>query len=216
MEGGAAGAMIAVIDYGAGNLTSVNLACQTIGVKATITADPAVIRKADHVVFPGVGAACSAMAVLKRLDLSRIVREVAAAGTPFLGICLGTQIILDSSEEDGGVECIGLLPGKARRFQPVDRYDKVPQMGWNSVDFLRDHPVLKGIESGTEFYFVHSYYPDPADGSLRVGQTQYADATFASILGRGNVVATQFHPEKSGAIGLTLLENFFNWDGKVC
>lgn len=207
--------MIAVIDYGAGNLTSVSLACETIGVSATITADPAVILKADHVVFPGVGAACSAMAVLNRLKLVAVVQDVAKSGTPFLGICLGTQIILDRSEEDGGVECVGLLPGQVKRFRPSGRYDKVPQMGWNSVELMRSHPILNGIESGSEFYFVHSYYPVPSDAALVVGRTQYADATFASVLGRGNVIATQFHPEKSGKVGLKLLENFFKWDGTV-
>lgn len=206
--------MIAVIDYGAGNLTSVGLACETIGVSVTITADPAAIRRADHVVFPGVGAAGSAMATLKKLGLVQVVRDIAAAGVPFLGICLGSQIILDRSEEDGGVDCLGVLPGTVKRFRPLDRFDKVPQMGWNSVEWQKPHPILNGVDNGSEFYFVHSYYPGPEDNACVRATTTYGGVTFSSVLGRGNVIATQFHPEKSGTVGLKLLQNFFAWDGK--
>jgi len=140
-----------------------------------------------------------------------VLKEVAARGTPFLGICLGTQILLDCSDEDGGTPTLGILPGRVPRFQPVDRWDKVPQIGWNQMRIARLHPLLDGIEDGSEFYFVHSFYPAPADPALAIGWTEYAGVTFASMLGRGNVAATQFHPEKSGRIGLRLLDNFARW-----
>jgi glutamine amidotransferase len=204
--------MIAIVDYKAGNLTSVQLAFQALGCDASVTSDPQVILAADRVVFPGVGAAGSAMRNLTDLRLIPVLKEVANRGTPFLGICLGTQILLEFSEEDGGTPTLGLLPGRVPRFQPTDRWDKVPQMGWNQVRIVRPHPLLEGIADDSEFYFVHSYYPAPADPSLAIGTTDYADVTFASMVGRGNVAATQFHPEKSGRIGLRLLANFTRWN----
>ena len=206
--------MIAIIDYKAGNLTSVRLALETIGVQAEVTRDVARIRAAVRVIFPGVGAAGSAMEHLRELDLIDTIREVAASGTPFLGICLGTQIILERSEEDGGTPCIGLVPGRVERFQPEDPLCKIPQIGWNTVRFRREHPLLDAIEDETEFYFVHSYYPAPSDPAYVVGETEYAGAVFSSIVGRGNVFATQFHPERSGKIGLRLLSNFAEWGGE--
>ena len=203
--------MIAIIDYRAGNLTSVRLAFEALGREAVITDDPARIRAADRVVFPGVGAAGAAMRHLQSLDLAGTIRDVARRGTPFLGICLGTQIILEHSDEDGGTDTLGLLPGRVIRFAPVDRYDKVPHMGWNQVETRAAHPVFEGIAPGTEFYFVHSYYPAPADPACILGTTDYAGVTFASALARGCIVATQFHPEKSGRAGLQLLENFCRW-----
>jgi len=203
--------MIAIIDYRAGNLTSVRLAFETLGREAVITGDPACIRAAERVVFPGVGAAGAAMRHLKALDLAGTIREVALRGTPFLGICLGTQIILERSEEDGGTDTLGLIPGRVIRFLPADRYDKVPHMGWNSVSPASPHPVFEGIEPDSEFYFVHSYYPAPSDPACILGTTDYAGVTFASALARGSIVATQFHPEKSGKAGLRLLENFCRW-----
>ena len=131
----------------------------------------------------------------------------------FLGICLGTQIIFESSEEDKA-KCIGLIPGTVKLFKPKDKFDKVPQMGWNSVEFTRKHPVFKGVKSGCEFYFVHSYYPAPADKTMIYGETKYAGVKFASIVGRENLIAMQFHLEKSGRVGLRLLENFCKWNGK--
>ncbi len=207
--------MITIVDYKAGNLTSVRLALEAIQVQAEITSDPAVVAQAEKVIFPGVGAAGAAMEEVKRFGLDTALKDFYATGRPFLGICVGTQILLDSSEENGGTPCLGLIPGEVKRFRPTSHYDKIPQIGWNAVTFTRRHPVLDGIEDNSEFYFVHSYYPTPSHPDHRVGETEYADATFAAILGRDNVIATQFHPERSGRIGLKLLENFCTWGG-VC
>lgn len=206
--------MIAIVDYKAGNLTSVRLAFEALGIPARVTDRSADILAADRVVFPGVGAAGSAMRNLEALKLADPLREVVRRGTPFLGICLGTQIILGFSEEDGGVDTIGLVEGKVRLFRPDSPLDKVPQIGWNAVRLRRSHPVFAGIEDGSEFYFVHSYYPCPAKDSDVVGVTDYAGVEFASVIGRGNLVATQFHPEKSGRIGLRIFQNFSQWDGR--
>jgi glutamine amidotransferase len=206
--------VIAIVDYKAGNLTSVRLAFDALGIDARVTDRSADILAADRVVFPGVGAAGAAMRNLGDLKLADTLREVVGRGTPFLGICLGTQIILGYSEEDGGVRTLGLVPGRVRLFRPVRREDKVPQIGWNGVRLKRPHPVFAGIEDGSEFYFVHSYYPDPEDPADVAGVTDYAGVEFASVIGRGNLVATQFHPEKSGRIGLKLFRNFSLWDGR--
>ena len=200
--------MLVIVDYKAGNLTSVQLAFHALGYSAKVTSDPQIILAADCVVFPGVGAAGSAMKNLSDLHLVPVLKEVVERGTPFLGICLGTQILFDFSEEDGGTPTLGLLPGSVPRFQSANRWEKVPQMGWNQVKIVRPHPLLIDIEDESEFYFVHSYYPLPTDPALTVSTTNYAGVTFASMVGRGNVVATQFHPEKSGRIGLRLLKNF--------
>ena len=205
--------MITIVDYKAGNLTSVRLAFEHLGVPARISDDPELVRTAERVVFPGVGAAAAAMDTLGRWDLVESLRIAAGRGVPFLGICLGTQIILDRSEEDDGVPCVGLIPGAVRRFQFDDPRVKVPHMGWNAVNRLRPHPVFDGIADGSEFYFVHSYFPDPADPADRLAMTEYGGVTFTSVLARRNIVATQFHPEKSGRIGLKLLENFSRWNG---
>jgi len=208
--------MIAIIDYRAGNLTSVRLACESLGLDAKITSDPVVIKAAKHVIFPGVGAAGAAMGHLRELELIDILRAVVDYGTPFLGICLGTQIILEHSEEDGGVDTVGLLKGDVRQFRPSDPLVKVPQIGWNTVKQKRPHPIFDGIEDESEFYFVHSFHPAPTEQNCILGETEYADVTFASVMGRNNLVATQFHPEKSGRIGLRLLKNFSDWDGSTC
>jgi imidazole glycerol-phosphate synthase subunit HisH len=206
--------VIAIVDYKAGNLTSVRLAFEAVNVPATVTDAADAVLAADRVVFPGVGAAGAAMQNLRRLGLVAALRAVVARGTPFLGICLGTQIIFERSEEDGGVEGIGLIPGVVRRFRPTDPADKVPQIGWNGVAFARSHPVFRGIEDQSEFYFVHSYYPAPSDPAFVIGETDYAGVRFAAIVGQGNLVATQFHPEKSGRIGLAIFKNFSQWDGR--
>lgn len=206
--------MIAIVDYKAGNLTSVRLAFESLGVGAEVTRVPEDILRADRVVFPGVGAACAAMSTLAELKLPDVLRRVVEKGTPFLGICLGTQIIFEHSEEDGGVPGVGLLAGQVRSFRPADRADKVPHMGWNAVRQVRRHPLFDGIEDESEFYFVHSYYPAPADSGVVFGETEYAGVRFASAVGRGSLFATQFHPEKSGRIGLKLLENFAAWDSQ--
>ena len=206
--------MTTIVDYKAGNLTSVRLAFEALGVQVEITDRPDHLRQASRVVFPGVGAAGSAMDTLRALDLIDALRERVDAGVPFLGICIGMQLLFEHSEENGGCDCLGLLPGRVRRFAPRDPACKIPQMGWNAVAFAMAHPLLDGIEDGSEFYFVHSYYPDPADPSLRLGETDYGDVRFASAVARGNLAATQFHPERSGRIGLKLLENFSRWDGR--
>ncbi|MFO7937768.1 MAG: imidazole glycerol phosphate synthase subunit HisH [Kiritimatiellia bacterium] len=203
--------MIAIVDYNAGNLTSVKLAFETLDCDVEVTQNAETILKADHVVFPGVGAAGAAMRSLSDLQLIEPIKKVAAGGTPFLGICLGTQILFDFSDEDCGIPTLGILPGHVPRFQPENQRDKVPQIGWNQVECIRPHPLMDGIENRSEFYFVHSYYPAPENDAIIIGTTQYADTTFASMVGCANVAATQFHPEKSGAIGLKMLKNFIDW-----
>jgi imidazole glycerol-phosphate synthase subunit HisH len=206
--------MIAIIDYNAGNLTSVRLAFESLGRDAEITQSAEEILAAERVVFPGVGAAGAAMQNLNDLGLVDVITEIAGRGTPFLGICLGTQIVFGRLDEDGGVDGVGLFAGTVKRFAPDSPYDKVPQMGWNAVSLRRPHPLFEGIEDDSEFYFVHSYYPAPEDLSCVLGETGYAGVRFASVVVSDNVVATQFHPEKSGRVGLSLLDNFCRWDGK--
>lgn len=203
--------MIAVIDYRAGNLKSVQRALVHIGEHCVVTSDPTQITRADRVVFPGVGAAGSAMESLRELGLVETVRSVVDAGVPFLGICLGTQIIFEKSEE-GGVLCLGVLRGVVKRFPR--ECGKIPHMGWNTIMPVRRHPLLEGIGEDDWFYFVHSYYPEPADETDVVARTSYG-IEFASVVGRGNVFATQFHPEKSGEAGLRILRNFCSWDGST-
>lgn len=208
--------MIAVIDYKAGNLTSVKFAFEHLGIKARITNRPEEIIAADRVVFPGVGSAGAARKNINDLQLADVLKQVVARGTPFLGICLGTQIIFDFSEEDGGTKGLSLLSGKVKRFAPFappDFMDKVPQIGWNAVSIRRRHPVLEGIENESEFYFVHSYYAVPKFKKEIISETDYAGVKFAAIVGKDNLIATQFHPEKSGRLGLKLLENFSKWSG---
>ena len=188
--------MTAIIDYKAGNLTSVKLAFAALGAEAVVTSDPKVIAAADRVVFPGVGAAKSAMENLRAFGLVEPVKE-AAATKPFLGICLGMQILFDHSEEDGGVDCLGIISGNVRRFPTVPGF-KVPEIGWNGVEGL----------DGKEFYFVHSYYAEK--GPYTLGMTEYAGVEFSSAVRRGNLLATQFHPEKSGRLGLSLLQSFLH------
>ena len=186
--------MIAIIDYKAGNLTSVKLAFQALGAEAEITNDADTILSAERVVFPGVGAAGAAMEYLNQTGLAEIIKAKIATGAPFLGICFGMQLLFAASEEDGGVPCLGVFPGQVKRFKPVHAKYKIPHMGWNSVTLKKSHPLLVDIEDQSEFYFVHSYYPDSSDDGLVFGRTDYAEANFTSIVGRGNVLATQFHP----------------------
>ena len=189
--------MTAIIDYKAGNLTSVKNALAAIDAESTVTSDPAVIRAADHVIFPGVGAAKSAMENLASLGLVDTVREAAASGKPFLGICLGMQILFEHSEEDGGVDLLGVLPGKVRRFPDVPGF-KVPEIGWNGVEEL----------DGKEFYFVHSYYAEVVPETA--GVTEYAGVKFTAMVKKGRLWACQFHPEKSGRIGLELIKEWLS------
>jgi len=205
--------LIAIVDYKAGNLASVRLALEHLGIPAVVTRDADTITEADRVIFPGVGAAGSAMKNIDELGLRTALKEAVEKGKPFWGICLGTQIIFEHSAEDGGVDCLGLVPGRVKKFAPSDPLCKIPQMGWNTVEIRKDHPLFAGIEDESEFYFVHSYYPEPSDSDYILAETEYADVGFASIVGKGNLLATQFHPERSGRIGLKLLENFGRWDG---
>lgn len=207
--------MIAIVDYGAGNLTSVDLAVRRVGGGACVTSEPSLVDQAERVIFPGVGAARFAMDNLSRMGLDAAVRRAIEAGKPVLGICLGTQIIFERSDEDGGTACLGILPGRVERF-PDDLGEKIPHMGWNEVEFAWGHPVMRGVEAGSEFYFVHSYFPVPSDHSLILGRTTYGSVTFAAAVARKNLVAFQFHPEKSGRPGLQILGNFLTWDGRPC
>jgi len=202
--------VIAIVDYRAGNLTSVLRAVNHIGFQAEITDSPGAIRAADRVIFPGVGAAGETMANLRRLGLDQVLRrDVYEAGKPILGICIGVQIIFEASEEDNAA-CLGLLPGRVVRF-PASGL-KVPQIGWNRVRFTRPHPIFEGIPSGAEFYFVNSYHPQPASADLVLATAEYG-VEFAAVVGRRNLVATQFHLEKSGPMGLRMLANFCGWNG---
>jgi glutamine amidotransferase len=201
---------VAVVDYGAGNLRSVQNAIARLSVPHEVTADPDVVRRADTLVFPGVGEASSAMEVLDRTGLASAIREAWRAGRRLIGICLGCQVILERSEE-GGTACLGLLPGVVRRFAPSPGL-KVPHMGWNTVRFA-DHPALRGVPPGTSFYFVHSYYPVPADARAVAGTTGHG-VEFASCIASGSLIAFQFHLEKSGPAGLALLGACLAWDGR--
>ncbi len=199
---------IAVIDYEMGNLRSVQKALERVGAEAVVTRDPDVIMGANAAVLPGVGAFGACMDNLRRHELIEPVRIFAASGRPFLGICVGMQILFDESEEFGRVEGLGILPGKIVRFAPdPEGKRKVPQMGWNSLMIKKPAPHLDGLKDGVQVYFVHSYYPVPADPTLVATTTDYGGA-FASSVWQDNVFATQFHPEKSQAVGLRILANF--------
>jgi imidazole glycerol-phosphate synthase subunit HisH len=202
--------VIIIIDYQAGNLTSVVRSFKALGVEGTVTQDPAVVAQASRVIFPGVGAAGKAMATLQELGLDQALRQSFDRGIPILGICLGAQIILEASEENDAT-CLGLLPGRTRALTRVDNL-KIPHMGWNQVRFLKPHPVFKNLPEGAEYYFVHSYYPSPDQAAMVLGVTDHG-LEFPSAIGWRNLVATQFHPEKSGRFGLQILENFLAWDG---
>ena len=198
---------IAVIDYEMGNLRSVQKALERVGADAVITRDPDVIMGAGAAVLPGVGAFGACMENLRRHGLVEPVKIFAASGRPFLGICVGMQILFDESEEFGPVAGLGILPGKIVRFaaDPAGKR-KVPQMGWNALRIHKRAPHLEGVKDGAQVYFVHSYYPVPADPDVVATTTEYG-VTFASSVWRDNVFATQFHPEKSQAVGLRILAN---------
>lgn len=208
---------VAIVDYGMGNLHSIAKALQHAdpSTRVDVTSDPALLRDADRVVFPGVGAIRDCMAALHSLGLAPVLAELAAA-KPFLGICLGMQALLGESEENGGTACLGLLPGRVRHFagglaDAGGRALKIPHMGWNRVHQSGEHPLWEGIPQDSRFYFVHSYYADPARPGDVAATTDYPEP-FASALARGKLFAVQFHPEKSQAAGLRLLANFLRWD----
>ncbi len=209
--------MISIVDYKAGNLTSVLRAVQHLGYQAEITSDPNILASSERIIFPGVGHAGKAMEDLNALGLGDALKDAFKRGTPILGICLGTQIIFERSEE-ADVECLGLLPGEVKRFpSPLIQTKaqekeelKIPHMGWNDVAWLVSHPVLDGLSADASFYFVHSFYPEPKSAKDIAGLTLYG-ISFASVVAHDNLVAVQFHPEKSGSPGLALIDNFCRW-----
>lgn len=207
---------IAVIDYGMGNLRSVAKAVEHVAGNAEVlvTDQPSIVASADHIVFPGQGAAAECMSALHRHELETVVRE-AAKEKPFLGICMGMQVLMSHSAENGGVNCLGLFEGDVLPFAEKinDPSLKIPHMGWNEV-LQAPHPLWSGIENGSRFYFVHSYYVQPKDETLTLGQCEYG-IPFTAALGRENVFAIQSHPEKSADVGLQLLKNFVEWDGQA-
>ena len=205
--------MVAVLDYDAGNLTSVALAVRHLGHEPVVTRDPEQVRSADRIIFPGVGASGSSMESLRSLGLVEALGDALRAGKPILGICIGSQVIFSHSEEDGGTSCLGFLPGEVVRFQFVPGVRrKIPHMGWNEVRFCREHPVFADVPPGSQFYFVHSYHARPEDPGAIIGTAVYGDLEFTAVVGRDNLVAVQFHAEKSGPPGLTVLKNFLGWE----
>ena len=204
--------MIGVVDYRAGNAPSVMYALERIGVAARLVSDGSDLGAVDHIILPGVGAA---RATIDSLESSGLVaplqHRIHTDRVPFLGICIGLQVLFDRSEE-GETECLGWLPGTVRRFPPGDR---VPQIGWNAVRFTRAHPVTDGLPDPAYCYFVNSFYAAPTNADAVLGLTDYS-VEFCSVVAHENVVATQFHAEKSGEIGLRLLANFAKWDGVAC
>jgi len=200
--------MIAIIDYEGGNLTSVLRAVNHLGFDGKITRDPQVIDNADRLIFPGVGAAGASMDVLNKTGLTEIVKQqVLEKGKPFLAICIGIQILFDKSEEDN-TECLGILSGEVKRFPASEL--KIPQIGWNQVKQVQSHPVFDGVPDNSDFYFVNSFYSAPSDSSVTIGETEYG-IRFTSAVARDNIIATQFHLEKSGPVGLSMLKNFCQW-----
>jgi glutamine amidotransferase len=195
---------IAIIDYGVGNLRSVEKAFTSQGISAAVTRDEKVLRDADKLVLLGVGAFGYAMESLRKLGFDQLVLEAANAGKPIIGLCVGLQMMFEEGHEFGAHRGLGLLPGRVVKFPAGVR---VPHVGWNQVEFKQSHQVFRDLPDGSFFYFVHSYYVEPADPSCVMGETEYA-LGFASICGRGNIIGVQFHPEKSQAAGLKLLHNF--------
>jgi len=197
-----------IVDYGAGNLTSVYNALNYLNIKSKVSRDPAEIENAGKIIFPGVGAAKNAMETLNRTGIGEAIKNSVKKGTPVLGICIGCQIILESSEEDGGVQCLGLLEGSAVKFK-TEANLKIPHIGWNQVHFTKEHPIFKDIPDNSNFYFVHSYHPSVGKEPFSTyGTCTYGSQTFPCIIGKDNLIATQFHLEKSGEIGLKVLGNF--------
>ncbi len=205
--------MLAIIDYGAGNLRSVQKACQFVGADAQITSDKNKILSADHVILPGVGAFGDCMAQIKKQGIDQCVREVIDKNTPFLGICLGLQLLFESSEETPGSTGLGIFKGSNVKIPKADGL-KIPHMGWNSLSFPKESPLFKGIDDGSFVYFVHSYYMQPEDKSIISATCDYS-TTLPVALSHNNIYATQFHPEKSGEVGLKILKNFISLGGDL-
>lgn len=199
--------MIAIIDYDAGNIMSVKKALEFLGAEAVITRDKDILLNADKVILPGVGAFGDAMDKLNSYGLTDIIHEIVDKGTPFLGICLGLQLIFESSEEAPGVKGLSLLPGTVVKFDNCNGELKVPQIGWNSLTFPAESRLFKGINDGEYVYFVHSYYLKASNSSDVAAQSEYG-VTFDAAVESGNIFACQFHPEKSSDVGLRILKNF--------
>ena len=206
---------IGIIDYGMGNLHSLSRALSRAAgeMRVEVSYDPDKLRKANRLVLPGVGGVGHCMRELGRLELDEFVRETVGQ-VPIMGICLGMQALLDYSEENNGVDALGVFPGEVRRFAKAAQR-KVPHMGWNRVRFEREHPLWRGIEQDAWFYFVHSYFARPLRDEQIIGSTEYGGERFCSALLRDGVFATQFHPEKSQNAGMQMLVNFVNWDGEA-
>ena len=200
---------LVVVDYESGNLRSVSRALESFGIAPLVSGNPHDLPDADAVVLPGVGSGPAAMTALRQRDLVEPLREFAGSGRPFLGICLGLQLLLDWTDEEGGAPCLGIVPGRVKRLPESGdgRAMKIPHMGWNSVGLTESHPALNDVVSGSYFDFVHSFYAEPSEHGGVVGTTEYG-LPFCSVYAKGNVVATQFHPEKSGPAGLRIYRNF--------
>jgi glutamine amidotransferase len=196
--------MIAIVDYGAGNLRSVVNAIVKLGYQPKVTNVPDEVMSAEAVILPGVGAAADTMANLKEQRLVEPIRRFVAEDRPFLGVCIGLQVLFTGTEEGGWHECLDVIPGRVKKL-PTGI--KVPHMGWNQVKQQVTHPIFKGIPDEANFYFVHSYYAEPEDKSVVLGSTEYG-VSFCSVVSRGNLIATQFHPERSGEVGLRFYDNF--------
>lgn len=223
--------MLAILDYDAGNIESVQNALRHVGGDPVVVRDMVSALKADRIVFPGVGSAAQCMKNLKARCFDHALGEALDYGKPILAVCIGMQLLFEYTEEDGGVEGTGILPGQVRLFRPGDPAVKVPHMGWNRVESVRPHPLLPEPPAGDDYYFVHSYYAEPAWNDPEVvhsddlgvyppgvvyGRTEYAGVRFASAVGKGSLFAAQFHPEKSGDAGLEILRRFLEWDGGLC
>lgn len=207
------GLNVAVVDYEAGNTLSVTRALEKVGARVNLTPDPGKVSSADAVVLPGVGNFGDCMQKLRAREMDEACREAFERGTPFLGVCVGLQALFEGSEESPDVAGLGTLPGKCRRFVSDSAGERlrIPHMGWNQISLARPHPVLDGLD-GEAFYFVHSYYPEPAEDVDLLATADYG-GSFCAAAGRDNLVATQFHPEKSSRAGLTLYANFLSWAG---
>ncbi len=201
--------MIVIVDYGMGNLRSVSKALELLGGKVKVSSSPSEIESAGKLVLPGVGAFGDAVTELKTRSLCEPIRDFILRKKPFLGICLGLQLLFDSSEESPGIEGLGILKGTVRAFSSPGI--KIPHMGWNRVEIMAPHPLTSGISEENFFYFVHSYYAAPDDPKMVCGRTQYGQETFPSILAAETLFAVQFHPEKSQNLGLQILSNFVRW-----
>ena len=203
--------MIVIIDYDAGNLRSVQRACEKVGIMSEVSSDPERVLSAEKIIFPGVGSAESAVETLKKRGLDNAIVDFFQAGKPILGICLGLQILLDHTEE-GNKKCLGMVSGACERFKFSDRSLKIPHIGWNDIQINFKHPVIEKIKDGDQFYFVHSYYAKLVHEEEIVSYTEYGNMKFCSVLAKDNLFATQFHLEKSGELGLKILKSFGDWN----